>query len=882
MLGSGNWPLVSGQEHIGTIGNAILSSAGAVVRGESGVGKTALVRRVLEEVGDRVTVFPVRGKNGPMTLPFSALYPLTSQLKPEYVQEPSLLLHGLAGLIGSRAAGKPAVLYVDHFESLDPGSAALVSQLVDTGTVALLAVCDDIHPLSPEVRALSHDERFVKVRLERLSLEAARELLSAGLGAPVSRAASHELFKCSGGNHRILKSLALEWSSSGCLRETAGGWVLADTAAPLGQEVFDLWRARLASLNKGQRAVVEFVSLCESIPLSLLLELTDPADVDAVHDLGLMGVGSEHPACVQMKDALGALVVRSSVPPGRSRSLLADLTELAGEALHQAINPMAYASWLLSSGSSVDFPTALAAAEEANRVPDGRAAMRFLSAVKDRNHDPKYVCQMLWAMIHEGHHEDAEQLLADHLRLVGEPPSTGDAVRLQLAQAKLMRLNTGRPPGEAARASEDSYRFLQELRRRLESEHVQVGDKAGDCEGVLADVRQALVDAAAHSGHYRDILELSAQDWVINPRDHHWSIANRINEARVIVGHLDDGISKATELAGKAARRKQTEPTLESAVRANVFNLNLIAGRLDVCAEMLAEAGPRKGQAEAGVLDEALFYVMSGRPDDALVLLGPETYQLFERDPHGVLQLALAASAYAHLLNGNRAEADAVLAELDSQAAPTGWKAARLALVFSSLARDSGDASLDPRHRLIDAAEEDLDRGNLLLALWELSAAARLGRPEGVDRLAEAAALAQGRFATLCEVYAKALSEDDPRALLDAAREAADMGHHPFAADTAAQASRTANSAGDEAAAAAARAFRPRVRLGGQAGNDFLAQAGLTPRQRIIATRAAAGESNRAIAEDLHLSIRTVEGHLYQIYSRLNISNRSELQQTFH
>jgi DNA-binding NarL/FixJ family response regulator len=876
-VGSEGWPLVCGQEHIGTIANAILSHVGAVVRGESGVGKTALVRRALAGIGGQIAVFPIRGKNGPTPLPYSALYPLTSQLGAEHAQEPSLLLHGLAGLISSQAKGATAVLYVDHCESLDSGSATLVSQLVDTGTVVLLAVCTDNHPMNPEARSLCHDERFIKVRLERMSFKCARELLAAGLGAPVSRAAAYELWKCSGGNQRVLKSLALEWSGSGCLRETSGGWVLTETAAPLSPEVFELWRARLATLNKGQRAVVELVALSESIPLSLLLELTDPADVDVVHDLGLLEVGPEHPACVQMNDALGAMVVRSSVPPGRSRTLLAGLTELAGETLPQAINPMALASWRLSSGSNLDFPDALAAAEHANKVPDGRAAMRFLSAVKERHDDPRFVNQMLRAMIHEGHYDEAEQLLAEHLKLVGEPPLLEDAARLQLVQAKLMRLGTGGGSQGPAPASDYSYRFLEELYGRLTAEHANAEPESDDRHDVFLEVRQSLIEAAVHAGYYRDVLDLCAEEPLANSGPQHWGIANRMHEALVIAGSMDEGISKAMDLVSKV-KRKQAEPAVEAAVRDNVFNLSLISGRLDICAEMLAESGARGGYTEAGMLDEALFYVMSGRPDEALNLLGPETYQLLERDPHGVLQLALAASAYAHMLAGNHQEADALLTELASHTAPSSWKAARLALVFSSLATASGDAPAGSRRRLIDAAEEDIARGNLLLALWELTAAVRMDQPDSAVRLGDAAAQADGRFAALCEAYAKAVSEGDPQRLLDAAKEAASMGQHPFAADAAAQATRTAYSTGDNTAAAEARAFRPRASTGGQGVDDILGAAGLTPRQRIIAKRAAAGKSNREIAEDLHLSIRTVEGHLYQIYSRLNLANRYELQ----
>ncbi|MER7188378.1 helix-turn-helix transcriptional regulator, partial [Streptomyces hyaluromycini] len=51
----------------------------------------------------------------------------------------------------------------------------------------------------------------------------------------------------------------------------------------------------------------------------------------------------------------------------------------------------------------------------------------------------------------------------------------------------------------------------------------------------------------------------------------------------------------------------------------------------------------------------------------------------------------------------------------------------------------------------------------------------------------------------------------------------------------------------------------------------------LTARQRQIVTLAASGLSNRQIAEQLTLSVRTVGNHLYSAYTRLGASDRAAL-----
>jgi DNA-binding NarL/FixJ family response regulator len=53
--------------------------------------------------------------------------------------------------------------------------------------------------------------------------------------------------------------------------------------------------------------------------------------------------------------------------------------------------------------------------------------------------------------------------------------------------------------------------------------------------------------------------------------------------------------------------------------------------------------------------------------------------------------------------------------------------------------------------------------------------------------------------------------------------------------------------------------------------------AALTPRQRQVCDLAAAGKGNRAIAQELFLSIKTVETHLAAGYRKLGVSARAEL-----
>jgi DNA-binding CsgD family transcriptional regulator len=55
----------------------------------------------------------------------------------------------------------------------------------------------------------------------------------------------------------------------------------------------------------------------------------------------------------------------------------------------------------------------------------------------------------------------------------------------------------------------------------------------------------------------------------------------------------------------------------------------------------------------------------------------------------------------------------------------------------------------------------------------------------------------------------------------------------------------------------------------------------LTPTEQQTALMAAAGRSNKEIAAEFVVSVRTVENQLQRVYGKLGISGRKELADTF-
>ncbi|MFF7070752.1 LuxR family transcriptional regulator AbsR2 [Streptomyces pseudovenezuelae] len=180
---------------------------------------------------------------------------------------------------------------------------------------------------------------------------------------------------------------------------------------------------------------------------------------------------------------------------------------------------------------------------------------------------------------------------------------------------------------------------------------------------------------------------------------------------------------------------------------------------------------------------------------------------------------------------------------------------------------DSGEGAHGSAATWWAAARGDLDAA-LRTVGEEPYDAVRLGAPER----------AVGRLTGVFAAHAEALAGGDGPALDRAARALEERGFLLFAAEAYAQA---VGAHRDPSAARTSRtravALARRCQGARTPALSGLVLGELTVRQRQIVTLAAAGLSNRQIAERLTLSVRTVGNHLYSAYARLGASDRDAL-----
>jgi DNA-binding CsgD family transcriptional regulator len=181
----------------------------------------------------------------------------------------------------------------------------------------------------------------------------------------------------------------------------------------------------------------------------------------------------------------------------------------------------------------------------------------------------------------------------------------------------------------------------------------------------------------------------------------------------------------------------------------------------------------------------------------------------------------------------------------------------------------------------VAAAELAGASGQLAVEVVARHAAVCFGDTRQAAALAGLADRVDGPRAPSAAAHAAALAARDPDALLAVAGELERSGLVLLAADCAAQAAEEFRAQGRAAPAAFAGARAAALAQRCEDARTPALRAGTAPpisaREREVATLAATGLSNRQIAERLHVSVRTVEGHIYRACTRLGLADRAAL-----
>ena len=245
-----------------------------LVRGDAGSGRTAVLEAALAAASHR-NVSGLMLRAGGST-PYSPLLGHPSAASRAPAQGEAALVEWLAGEL----QGARAVLLVDDVDLVDEGTAAVVLQVVRrTGCALVLSSARDLsRPGSPQLAALMAQCAPAEVRLLPLGFTAMTGLLSSALGAAPDVALVSAVTARSAGNPRVAVALVRAARFAGTVELVDGLWT---KIRPLDHAPLDaVAHALLSRLDDDAVRALELVAWLGSITGADAARLLDSAVVD--------------------------------------------------------------------------------------------------------------------------------------------------------------------------------------------------------------------------------------------------------------------------------------------------------------------------------------------------------------------------------------------------------------------------------------------------------------------------------------------------------------------------------------------------------------------------------------------------------------------------
>ncbi|MDQ0851129.1 DNA-binding CsgD family transcriptional regulator/type II secretory pathway predicted ATPase ExeA [Arthrobacter sp. B3I9] len=880
--GTGTTAALTGRSE--DLGSAVAALRGGthvavMLLGDSGIGKTTLMEAVVAELAPEVTPVRIHGSPSLSHVPYGVLGPFIVGLPVQEATSQLAVLRTLWSQLEEerRATGKPLLLIVDDAHDLDEATAGILVELAAAGWAKLLVGAASRPGLPEPLLQLWFEGIAERHDLRPLTQQQTTDMLERTLGPQVLPNVAEILWEASEGNPLLLNSLIDDAKNDGTLHQHNGVWLLTRPLNSHGDRLTDVVRRQLLRRSPEERQALNLVALAEPVSKELIEAVVGEQTVGALIEHDLIQVTAASDPELRLRHPVYADTLRNLISPARSLQLRQSLLRLMDKEPASAEGLLRQVSWSIECGAELPDRQLLRAATLASRLYQDDLARHAASLVKDpdlqlaarsvmaRTHynTSDYAAAreildadfgkghsiaslltgtLLWAAVlsAQGHTPEdisrrAEALLEAGERLAQEKPAEASRIRaamqdryatirsMVLAMAGESCSGTGTGPAEPPVNHLD-----QAFRLSLESERLLVEGKSVSAYAVAAEAL-----TAAGAGH--DELHFLTDFLVVR--------------AAAAVIHAGDWGAAETLLARFAA--------------ASGPNLISFAGG---------------AHAARGVM---LLY--QGKAAQALNTLSAALESLRLADPQQLFGLTAAMAFAAAAEVGSRERAESFLADYE-RVPPVVSRYLRglaaMAVVYGK-ARLGNHPEAIAELRLLgrpdagpDSAGPEFDALAFCLALGDRQAA---------FRLLELKPFLEGpRPAAICD-YAAAICTDLAADHLAAAKSCEDAELWGFAAlayDAAANAFRAA---GDSLRERMAMSHRKRCLdradnnpgLEPEAADDVLGL--LTRRERDIVALAVRGFSDRRIAAELHVSVRTVEGHLYRSYAKLNVKGRDQL-----
>jgi DNA-binding CsgD family transcriptional regulator len=883
------------------------ATSGILLEGEAGIGKTALWLAGIaeaEEQGLRVlTTRPVASETG---LSHAALGDLLAPVVDEVGPDiPAPQRHALdvallraapgSGPVDPRAVGAatlavlravadetPLALAIDDVQWLDPASeGALAFALRRLGDEHVVLLATRRAPPGAEPLDLGlADDRISRIGVGPLGADSLHRILRSRLGGGVSWPALARLAEVSGGNPYYALELA-----RAALRQAGSGAVTAEL--PLPEGVYAVLQDRLRALPAATMDALGTIAAMGQPTIAAATAVVDAGTLDAaftaeaVHEDGEK-IRFDHPLLAEAAYRL--------LPPSRRRAVHEQLAEIATDAEERARH-LAVASTTSDARAAADM-AAGADAAAARGAPATAAELLEASARAEPDRELA-ARRRIDAVRHHVAAGDGRRAIALAHALVEELPPGPLRSRALVACTEQEgpldeMLEFARQAVEEAGEDEEALveaLLAESLGLALEARYddaferlMRANEKCGPCTD--RTLRIKVVGAHARLSHLRgepramellrEAAELEGDDLIPSA---YWGPGMLLGRALMFSDQLDAARPLLEERHRRAAEVGDDES--RSGLCLHLTQLEIREGRFDA-ALRYAEEGLAIQEASYGELAQgSLVYVralVAAHVGDVMLARELGERGLAQCEAQGEVAFATVNRNTLGFLELSLGDNAAAVERL--------WPGAQLFL--SSPAVDPG---LPHIIDMPDAVEALIGVGRLedaeeVLVAWE-EAGDRLDRLRVRATAARCRALLAAARADLDLALGRAeealeLHRDLP-VPLERARTLIVLGSIQRRLKQKAAARGSLEEALGILDGIGARlwAERARAELGRISGRAPMG--GLTPTEERVADLVAEGLSNKQVAAELFVSVRTVEANLTRVYAKLGIRSRTEL-----
>lgn len=846
-----------------------------------GVGKTSVTDAVREKLAAEMTVLRIHGSSSLAKVPYGVLAPYTSGLAPEEADSPVAVLRAVWAhfqeLKGNsdRAGGTdaPVLLVVDDAHHLDDATASMVVDMTSAGWATVLAAGRPRPGLPAALNQLWYDGLAERIDLRPLSGEQVREVVEHTLQGTVPDSTVQSLWSASGGNPQLLDSLLSDATAAGTLVQRNGIWVLLGPLPADGPRLSDLVAKDLLRRTPEEQDALKVIALAEPVPRRLIEDVCGAGVVRSLLDNQVVSESAATQTELRLAHAILGESTRRQVSVSRSLQLRQKLDAHLDAAAASAEGRLRLVEWSLECGMEVPDRDLLDAGLLAAATFNNAGARLMAGHVRAPELQAQALSITARAHFNEGKYREAAELLDGcWLEVAGEP---------EAPQVLMLRASSHMALGKSVPM------LRSESRHQLEQAGIAPDNS-------WQDRIHGLLEMAA-DGDHEGITSVLASLGTPDPDSPSAAEATQHAVAQALLAQALVAAGRSHQAHAAAAAAGPFLPALNGGLYFfNEFVLTrlalstLAAGNWESAEHELSgyPAERTEGASTFGggiqVL-RGLALLRQGQLERAYQVLLPAVEALRVNDPLQEFRFGSSLAFYAAARLGDTAQAKRLEQDFISARHASGPGCDAVAEAYAAAAAEYLDRKGSGLDRLRELAASGSVANHPGTRMECLILCSDLGERSQAKELASLAASVEGRWAAGWRQLAQSWVSEDADVLMETAAALEEAGLVNLAREAYARAGALLDAAGERRRARQAIAHREKCdqELGERfRESPFVASVPsvhLTRRERDIVELAVQGLSDREIAQQLMVSVRTVEGHLYRSYVKLGVRRRDEL-----